>query len=576
MKLHHLIPSQLPEFIQSDYPAFIEFLQAYYQWYENEYSVGQYNDLIDIDNTVDRFTKYFRKQLDVYNILGSTDNNLFIRNIKQLYTAKGSEAGFKFLFKALFNKSSSVTYPWDYVFKPSAGVWQQDVSIIVKITRRPSYTEVDPVYALGGNEIQITDSTGYVYKVRVADIIQRSQDIFEIFVSRFSTKSTSFTTFTNTEGTIAGQVLPTTYSVKINMPGYGFEVGQIFPIASYGGIGSAIKIKKVNSEGGIVSVELIEFGYGYEANFAALITPDGAVSNSLSGSSITFDGPTGVMTYPANDAVDNQAEAGIIVRHDYTEDYVDMSYVGRVAGTFRGDQQATHNVPAFASLSFKIGSLCRYPGAYAKSDNVLGDLVYVEDSYYYQAFSYVTTVEATLEEYSAALKNSLHPSGTIHFGNYLIKNEFDVPQQLGSAIAIFRDTTRLYSGTDVSDEFTRQYDGVKYYQEIIGVTEAISKRTSLTPFSDAVSSVSDSINSISVIKSITDNVGIEEDVNYFNLSKGFNEILNVEEDLSFTLTKPITELAVGVVDDGSAFNFAKSISETTISANDSSFSSIKT
>ena len=70
MNISTLLPSQLPEYIRSDpsYSNFIIFLQAYYEWMEQNSDVNNTNvlynsknllDYNDIDTTTDEFLKYY-------------------------------------------------------------------------------------------------------------------------------------------------------------------------------------------------------------------------------------------------------------------------------------------------------------------------------------------------------------------------------------------------------------------------------------------------------------------------------------------------------------------------------------
>jgi hypothetical protein len=56
-KLSSIVSSQLPEFIQADYPTFIAFIEAYYEYLENEVNT-EYKSLRDLDDTLDSFSAY--------------------------------------------------------------------------------------------------------------------------------------------------------------------------------------------------------------------------------------------------------------------------------------------------------------------------------------------------------------------------------------------------------------------------------------------------------------------------------------------------------------------------------------
>ena len=79
-KISSIISEQLPEFVQSDHPTFITFLDAYYEFLEQHGEAVEvtrnsriYND---IDLTVDAFVDYFKKNFLVRQLLSfqsSTD-----------------------------------------------------------------------------------------------------------------------------------------------------------------------------------------------------------------------------------------------------------------------------------------------------------------------------------------------------------------------------------------------------------------------------------------------------------------------------------------------------------------------
>ena len=134
INLQTIVSRQVPEFIRDDYPAFVEFIQLYYA-YLDQYEQRNLNSLRDIDQTLDSFITYFRKELDVFGQkYPYIDERLFLRKAGQLFAATGSELSYKFIFKILFNKEARISYPWDQVLKPSDGKWQQETSLFVRMT----------------------------------------------------------------------------------------------------------------------------------------------------------------------------------------------------------------------------------------------------------------------------------------------------------------------------------------------------------------------------------------------------------------------------------------------------------
>ena len=138
-----LINRQVPEFVREDYPLFIEFLEAYYEFLESKQGI-KYNDLLvesenalhnfDVDISIDKFESHF------FNIFAPyithemvSDKAFFIKNVLNLYQAKGTEKSVKFLFKLIYGKDAEIIYPKNNILIASDGKWIKDN--ILKIDR---------------------------------------------------------------------------------------------------------------------------------------------------------------------------------------------------------------------------------------------------------------------------------------------------------------------------------------------------------------------------------------------------------------------------------------------------------
>lgn len=145
-----LIDRQVPEFIREEYPLFITFLEAYYEFLENKQGSNK-NDLtsqaknlktiFDLDESIDEFQNYF---FATYASLIPTDvqgnKELLIKNILPLYRAKGSESSFKLLFRFLFGEEPNIFYPRDSILRASSGEWKIDSSVKVSTRISTFYT----------------------------------------------------------------------------------------------------------------------------------------------------------------------------------------------------------------------------------------------------------------------------------------------------------------------------------------------------------------------------------------------------------------------------------------------------
>lgn len=125
-----LIPSQLPEFVRDDpaYANFVLFLQAYYEWLEQNNNVEDRTRNIlnytDIDETSAEFLDYFYEDFLSYfpdEILA--DKQKVAKIARDLYQSKGTQAAYRFLFRTLYNTDVEFFYTKDAVLRASSGKW---------------------------------------------------------------------------------------------------------------------------------------------------------------------------------------------------------------------------------------------------------------------------------------------------------------------------------------------------------------------------------------------------------------------------------------------------------------------
>ena len=135
-KISSLVPKQLPGFVTEEYPRFVSFLEAYYEFLEKEHpelnisnnnlleQVEKLKYVSDVDESLEQFEDHFFSSFLPYFSKNSAANkDIIIKNILPLYLAKGSEKSFKLLFRMLFDESVKLTYPRDNILRASDGKW---------------------------------------------------------------------------------------------------------------------------------------------------------------------------------------------------------------------------------------------------------------------------------------------------------------------------------------------------------------------------------------------------------------------------------------------------------------------
>lgn len=87
-----------------------------------------------------------------------------------------------------------------------------------------------------------------------------------------------------------------------------------------------------------------------------------------------------------------------------------------------------------------IDALCKYRGAYLNSDGKVSGAKYIQDSYYYQQFSYVLGTDRSIDEYKEIIKKIIHPSGFQFFSKVKFFDIVETPPQIIDATDLSQST----------------------------------------------------------------------------------------------------------------------------------------
>ena len=479
-QLKSLVKSQLPEFVREEYDTFVQFLQAYYEFLET--TQVNLNTTRDLDNTLESFVSYFKNELAAKLPYSTINERFLLQHIKDHYRAKGSENSFKLLFRILFNKEVTLDYPSKQMLRASDGKWNQDVSVFVKIIQgNPNDIVGKLVDVVTTTKIirVLVDRRQYV-EVEVDRAIRISDDVYEFIIDRrfFGNISVGDRLRYRDDANgifFNGTILTTTASLIIQQPGTGFKVGDLYNVKNFDGYGSILKVSGVTATGGMASAVFIKYGVGYTTDFTTTISSTsgqdvaGTAGTIIQRVDSIVGGVNTLSTLTISEGMDGFAESGTFSVADYNQQAVsDPSYASGPAldGTYAGlvvrefgissvDSQASTTEPAI--LKVTLGPLAKYPGYYINNDGFLDDAIYIQDSRYYQSYSYVIKIDEALDSYKTAVKNLIHPAGMAIFGEYDIRNEFNVGITLESMLKILNVTVNdsFMLGDTTGTLFTR-------------------------------------------------------------------------------------------------------------------------
>lgn len=537
-KLANIVPSQLPAFVQEDYPTFVAFIKAYYEFLDNQGISRNIEYLRDIDTTLPNFVDHLKSELAI-TAPALANDRFFLKNTKSTYVAKGSRESYECLFRLLYNKNVQIDYPGERVIRASGGEWVQDISFFLRVTEGDVYTlQNDYLY------IYTTTTKGaalHRHRVYVKKIqrVESTSDVYEVFISKNFNGDLNPGDSVNYNG-VVGTVEKTTSNMSIIKSGSGFKVGQTFHITTSVSSGCVIKVTKVDSVGGILQIEKISFGIGYQKDFYFQLTDTGAE-------------PYVPQSYAIQkDVITDVVDAGIINRTDYyTWTAGSGSYVGQVIGDFYSNNSSEELEQTAAVLHVKLGAIARYPGYYKSSTSLISEDSYIHDGDYYQDFSYILKIDQKLTAYQDAVYSCLHPVGRKLFGDYLIEAEYALEYEISNPV--IRILIPQYSESDESvvtdiDELT------SFLMNKPLTSSAISG--DLKPYYKMIKVLSESIPTP------------DDSKEYYHFTKvAAPESVNATSFNSYSITKPLPIEYVPTPDDSNEhYSFSKELKDNAISS----------
>ena len=431
------VEGQLPDFVKQDHATFVAFLEAYYEYMEltgKPYEIiGNLDNYFNVDKTVDDYLKYFKNQFgkDVPEaIFANANKPQVLKKLRDFYRSKGSEKSFQFLFRLLYKEEIEFYYPGSDMLRVSDGKYSSD-----KILRCVDTSGIDLVAGFLGKTITGETSTANgvvelvlneyvgpfnvstIYLSKVVGTFQALENVTDgtnsikidgMVIGYTMTKPGNGyslddnVTITGGGGSAVGaQFLVdalTTGSITthtIPTAGTGYVVGDKLTINNTGkleidGRTCSILVKTVNGSGGITAIEFEHRGYGY----TGIPTVSGGTGN---GASIILGGDSigGIATLKLT-------KNGFRYREVPT---LDFSGIGD--GTAEG-------------IAIIGGYENEHATRWIGDDGFLSAANYIQDSLYYQVFSYEIKSGHSIANWKPYVKRLVHPAGLALFGRSMI------------------------------------------------------------------------------------------------------------------------------------------------------------
>jgi hypothetical protein len=307
--LQNIIQTAVPDFVEAEYPLFIEFVQAFCRFLEQPrtlqdtevfpeygtvandvtktttsyggavYEARKFLEYRDIDSTLDEFVKYFQgmffKNFPQYAYVPA---DLLVRSLRQFYQSKGTSDSIKWFFRAFFDEIADVYFPREDILKTSDGTWQAPITIKVSQPIAnpdtgivPPNSDVRTFYV--GQRVQTSTGSAQVEHVATTIVGQgfNQRIIVNELTLKFDTILGAFTpgqVIHNIDSNeqIYTTILPVISDVIVNTGGSNYFPGDLVGFSEgpaggqgYGALGSVAAIASTSLNG----VRVIEGGGGY-------------------------------------------------------------------------------------------------------------------------------------------------------------------------------------------------------------------------------------------------------------------------------------------------------------------------
>lgn len=474
-KISSIIQYKLPDYIRDDYPMYVAFVQAYVEFLEEEGNVLHYMERfkrnLDPDLADDDFLERYRLEFaNTFPQVTQIPTNQLLKLMKEFYLAKGSEDSFRFIFTILYNTDIDIIYPREYMYVPSSGEYASDVVIYITGDNwfKLNFDNDDLAASIEGinsasTAVIDTITSTYINGQLVLKLELSSYDsdfeVGEQVILAVEDAEVSETVYGAVVGltiddggtnyelddeiTITDSLNGTRAKAKItklargpldqviiNNAGTGYAVGDLVkaePVVGSNGYGFRARVYEVGGSGEIVRVRIEHGGYNYGKTALASIRSSGG-----SGASLTLNG-------------DN---IGKIERVQVTDGGIDYASAGTVTVSVASDNGVN------ADLTPVINTVFTEPKRYLDTRSTPSGISKIQDSYYYQQYSYVIASDVSPDKWLGQVKRIAHPAGTQLFGMYRLYGEMDLSIVLANADPTITYTVNLENAIDLGFAFT--------------------------------------------------------------------------------------------------------------------------
>lgn len=473
------VKEQLSPHISSDFETFVAFLEAYYEWLSKETQPGgkllKHQTNIDIDESLDEFAQDFIKSFtESFPSATRLSPKKVAKQLRNIYTSKGSEQSFKLLFRILFSDEIDIKYPGNDVLIASGGDFRKETSI--RVIMEPG--RINTPFTFEQRTINFYDETsatpdspvGFAVVDRVSYFFEGSIPVYELFLTKGSIRgiikpelkvAINGLSLTDDDTSVC-YVLPTTVDVSIvkNLTGKPIYTGEVNEGQIYEAKGQDEFFTVVSTLGSDLFVipantlptftAKLYVGQEIVGNNIRVGSYIKSISRNAGGIPIEFRLTTTAKASGSFTATAESRGTYVVVRaiDNETGDPTNLDIL-RYGINYYKDYEETlilseQNSVKTIRVKFTSGAIADYEGTFKGNGGKLSDIVRLQDKSKYQKFAYVIQSGVAVNNWRNVVKELLNPAGFVFFGELALKNRINLSAKIVAAnvtdiIRFFRD-----------------------------------------------------------------------------------------------------------------------------------------
>lgn len=462
-KLQYLIEGQVPDYLKVEFPKFVDFIKAYYQFLDQN---REANSLLlnatkwsDVDLTLDMFVEQMRKQF-AYDISPEAlvSKRRFIKFINEYYSAKGSEKAAELFFRMMYDDTATVHYPNQFVLRASAGNWVFTNTL-----------KVDTDYELLKNlSLTAWNSAPYDFAQEVDNnsIFDLNEKTINLVYSALNTDGSAYELKKTSFGCVAVKNISLDsdlFAVDINIPktisveDLNYE---LMSVPRYSVVWLTAKAEDGNEyvygylTQQLLSARIETGGDNYHLRDILIVNHPTAPYIDITNGYVRVTGLTtdiadkffltDYVELSENYTSETSNITGIISKLDITSAgyrfYIDSNYFAEnylltddytIFNEFTEvlDNPRSPEGTGKATVVFKVGFIHQNNGRWVDNSGFISDVNKLQDNRYYQPFSYVVrTTKTPYEKWHTLFKTSGHAAGFNIFGELLVEHTAQISE----------------------------------------------------------------------------------------------------------------------------------------------------